>query len=171
MSLETMHDLLIDELKNLYSAEKQIIQALPKMIEGVRTKSLQKALADHLRQTEGQVRRLDYAFAILDRSARGKKCQGVESLLKEGIELLQEEGDRLVIDAGLIAAAQRVEHYQIAAYGAAATFAKLLGHHDIAELLSESLDEEVKADDLLSAIADAEVNLRAMETAFAEPTA
>jgi ferritin-like metal-binding protein YciE len=158
MSLDTMHDLMIAELKDLYSAETQIVKALPKMAEGATTASLRKAFEDHLEQTHEHVARLEKIFGILEVSPRGKKCKGMEGLLEEGGEMLEEEGDDTVRDAGIIASAQRVEHYEMAAYGSTLAFANLMGHSEIAELLEMTLNEEKEADKLLSSIAEDEVN-------------
>ncbi len=161
MALATMHDLMIAELKDLYSAETQLVKALPKMAKGANTPSLRKAFEDHLEQTQQHVARLDEIFGILGSSPRGTKCKGMEGLLEEGSEMLEEEGDDTVRDAGIIAAAQRVEHYEIAAYGSTLAFATLMGHSEIAELLEQTLEEEKAADVLLSSIAEEEVNIAA----------
>ena len=161
MALATMHDLMIAELKDIYSAETQLVKALPKMARGSVTPTLRRAFEDHLDQTNEHVARLDKIFTILGVSPRGTKCKGMEGLLEEGGEMLEEEGDETVRDAGIIAAAQRVEHYEIAAYGSTLAFATLMGHTDIAELLEMTLNEEKEADELLSAIADSDVNSQA----------
>jgi ferritin-like metal-binding protein YciE len=158
MALATMHDLMIEELKDLYSAETQLVKALPKMAKGVSTPSLRTAFEDHLVQTQEQVARLEQIFDMLGTSPKGKKCKGMEGLLEEAVEMLEEDGDALVKDAGIIASAQRVEHYEIAAYGSTLAFATLMGHSEIAELLETTLDEEKAADVLLSTIAEEEVN-------------
>jgi ferritin-like metal-binding protein YciE len=158
MALATMHDLMIEELKDLYSAETQLVKALPKMAKGVSTPSLRTAFEDHLVQTQEQVARLEQIFEMLGTSPKGKKCKGMEGLLEEAVEMLEEDGDALVKDAGIIASAQRVEHYEIAAYGSTLAFATLMGHSEIAELLETTLDEEKAADVLLSTIAEEEVN-------------
>lgn len=158
MALATMHDLMTAELKDLYSAETQLLKALPKMAEGANTPSLRKAFEDHLEQTHEHVARLEQIFAIIGRSPKGTKCKGMEGLIAEGSEMLDEDGDDTVRDAGIIAAAQRVEHYEIAAYGSTLAFATLMGHSDVAELLELTLNEEKAADDLLSTIAEDEVN-------------
>ncbi len=158
MALATMHDLMIEELKDLYSAETQLVKALPKMAKGVTTPTLRKAFEDHLVQTQEQVARLEQIFEMLGSSPRGKKCKGMEGLLEEAVEMLEEDGDALVKDAGIIASAQRVEHYEIAAYGSTLAFATLMGHSEIAELLETTLNEEKEADVLLSTIATDEVN-------------
>lgn len=161
MALATMHDLMIEELKDLYSAETQLVKALPKMAKGVSAPSLRKAFEDHLVQTQEQVSRLEQIFEMLGTSPRGKKCKGMEGLLEEAVEMLEEDGDEQVKDAGIIASAQRVEHYEIAAYGSTLAFATLMGHTEIAELLETTLNEEKEADVLLSSIATEEVNAAA----------
>ena len=158
MSLDTMHDLMIAELKDLYSAETQIVKALPKMAEGAVTPSLRTAFENHLEETKEHIARLDKIFGMLDVSPRGKKCKGMEGLLEEGGEMLEEDGNDIVRDAGIIASAQRVEHYEMAAYGSTLAFATLMGHTEIAELLEMTLNEEKAADAMLSHIADEEVN-------------
>jgi ferritin-like metal-binding protein YciE len=158
MSLDTMHDLMIEELKDLYSAETQLVKALPKMAKGATTPNLRTAFENHLAETREQVSRLDQIFELLGTSPKGKKCKGMEGLLEEGSEMVDEAGDDTVRDAGIIAAAQRVEHYEIAAYGSTLAFATLMGHSEIAELLEMTLNEEKAADELLSSIAESEVN-------------
>lgn len=161
MALTTMHDLMIVELKDLYSAESQLVKALPKMVKGATTPSLREAFSDHLAQTEEHVSRLDDVFEILGTSPRGVTCKGMEGLIAEGAEMLAKEGDDIVRDAGLIAAAQRIEHYEIAAYGSTLAFARLMGHSDVAELLEATLAEEKTADERLSVLAEEEVNIAA----------
>jgi len=161
MALDTMQDLLIEELKDLYSAETQLVKALPKMAKGATAPALRKAFEDHLVQTQEQVSRLEEIFETLGTSPRGKKCKGMEGLLEEATGMLEEEGDENVKDAGIIASAQRVEHYEIAAYGSSLAFATLLGHTEIAERLETTLNEEKAADQLLSTIAEEEVNIAA----------
>jgi ferritin-like metal-binding protein YciE len=161
MALATMHDLMIAELKDLYSAETQLVKALPKMAKGVTAPSLRTAFENHLAQTQEQVSRLEQIFEMLGTSPKGKKCKGMEGLLEEGAEMLEEDGDPSVKDAGIIAAAQRVEHYEIAAYGSTLAFATLMGHSEIAELLETTLNEEKETDELLSTIAEEEVNVAA----------
>jgi ferritin-like metal-binding protein YciE len=158
MALATMHDLMIAELKDLYSAETQLVKALPKMVKGAHTPSLRKAFEDHLEQTHEHVARLEQIFEIVGGSPRGKKCKGMEGLLEEGAEMVAEDGDDTVRDAGIIAAAQRVEHYEMAAYGSTLAFATLMGHTDVADLLEMTLNEEKAADALLTSIAEGDVN-------------
>jgi ferritin-like metal-binding protein YciE len=162
MALKTLQDLFVDELKDVYSAEKQILKALPRLAKAAGSPDLRRAFETHRQQTEGQVARLDNIFEQLGESPRGKKCKGMEGLLAEGAEIMEEEGDQAVIDAGLIAAAQRVEHYEMAAYGCLQTYATLLGHAKAATLLEETLQEEEAADQLLSELADGGVNEAAL---------
>jgi ferritin-like metal-binding protein YciE len=158
MTLDTMQDLLCEELRDIYNAEQQLVKALPKLAGVVTTPSLQDALQDHLAETEGHVRRLEQVFEALGQKAAGKKCKGMEGLLEEGAEMAEQTGSELVRDAGIISAAQRVEHYEIAAYGCAITHARVLGLEDVADLLEQTLTEEKLADERLSTIADQEVN-------------
>lgn len=164
MALETMQDLLIHQLRDLYSAEQMLTEALPKMAKKASTEELAGAFREHLMETENQVARLDRVFEILGERSSGVKCKAMEGLLEEGEELLEEEGNEAVIDAGIIAAAQRVEHYEISAYGSAKAFAALLGLSDVVNLLNESQEEETAADKKLSLIATTEVNARAAGT-------
>jgi len=163
MALENLRDLYVDKLKDLYSAENQIIKALPRMIKNASSPALQQALQDHLTVTETQAQRLEEIAANLGERAKGKKCAGMEGLLEEGKELLKEKADADVFDAGIIAAAQSVEHYEIAGYGTAVAWAKLLGHNAAAELLQQSLDEEKEADQTLSSIAESWINEMAVD--------
>src|SRR5512143_2152948 len=140
--MRTLEDVYVDLLKDLYSAEKQLVKALPKMAKGAQSSDLQKAFQDHLKQTEGQVERIERIFSEMGGSPRGKKCVGMEGLVEEGNELLQEDVEPDVLDAGLIAAAQKVEHYEIAGYGTARTWAERLGYNNHAKLLQQTLDEE-----------------------------
>ncbi len=158
MSLDTMQDLLIAELRDIYSAEKQILKALPKMAKAAESSALKKAFTSHLTETKGHVARLEQIFKSLEKRPGGKKCKGMEGLLKEGSEMCEEDGEDAVRDAGIISAAQRVEHYEIAAYGCAIAFAESLGENKIAGLLKQTRDEEEAADDKLTSIADGEVN-------------
>ena len=162
MALATMQDLFIEQLKDLYSAEKQLVQALPKMAKAATTPELVQAITDHLDQTQNHVSRLEQCFEHLNASSRGKRCKGMEGLIEEGKETIEEEGEAVVKDAGLIAAAQRGEHYEISGYGTAKTMASLLGLDDVADLLEETLGEEEEADKLLSQIAMDQVNPQAL---------
>lgn len=160
MSVETMQELLIDELKDLYSAEKQIVRALPKLAKAVSSPELQQALLSHLEETKGQVSRLEKISEIVGKKLTGKTCVGMKGVLEEGSEVLEDTDKGIVRDAALIAASQRVEHYEMAGYGSAREFAKLLGHSDVAALLDETLAEEKNADKKLSVIAK-QVNVEA----------
>ena len=162
MSLDSMHDLLLMQLRDLYSAENQLVKALPKIVEQVTTTSLRDAISAHYGETEGHVVRLDRIFNGLGEKPSGEKCKGMEGLLDEGDDMLGQKGSDSVRDAGIIATAQRVEHYEIAAYGCVINFARLLGHHDIVTLLEETLAEEKAADEKLTAIAEEEVNQNAV---------
>jgi ferritin-like metal-binding protein YciE len=153
MSVETMQELLIDELKDLYSAEKQIVRALPKLAKASTSPELQKALLQHLEETKGQVARLEQIAEIVGKKLTGKSCVGMKGVLEEGSEVLEDTDKGDVRDAALIAASQRVEHYEMAGYGSARDFAKQLGFSDVAQLLDETLAEEKAADKLLTSIA------------------
>jgi len=146
MALGNLHDLFIHELKDLYSAENQILKALPKLVDAANAEELAQAFAHHLHETESHVQRLEDIFRQLDVSPRGKKCVGMEGLLEEGKELLKEEAADWVMDAALIGAAQRVEHYEIAVYGTARDHAEKLGLYQVAQILQQTLDEEGTAD-------------------------
>ena len=152
MSVETMQELFIDELKDLYSAEKQIVRALPKLAKAVSTPELQQALLSHLEETKGQVERLEKIAGMVGKKLTGKTCVGMKGVLEEGSEVLEDTDKGIVRDAALIAASQRVEHYEMAGYGSAREFAKLLGQSEIAALLDETLAEEKNADKKLSVI-------------------
>ena len=158
MALDTMQELLVEELRDLHNAEQQLVKALPRLAAVASTPSLQDALQDHLADTEAQVRRLEQIFETLGQKSGGRKCKGMEGLLEEAEEMAAEKGAELVRDAGLIASVQRIEHYEIAAYGCAITHASLLGLDDVADLLEQNLVEEKAADERLSAIAEQEVN-------------
>ncbi|MCU1285625.1 MAG: hypothetical protein JWO13_1975 [Acidobacteriales bacterium] len=162
MKIESLRELFIDELKDLYSAENQIIKALPKMIKNATSDELRSAFEEHLEQTKVQVERLDQIFEDLDESPRGKKCKGMEGLLEEGKEMMEEDMEDEVLDAALIAAAQRVEHYEIAGYGTVRTYAEQLGLDDAVKLLEETLEEEKETDQKLTSIAES-VNVEAEE--------
>jgi ferritin-like metal-binding protein YciE len=168
MSLDSLQQLFIEELKDIYSAEKQILTALPRMAKAADSDDLREAFTNHLKETEGQVRRLDQIFRELGSSPRGKKCKGMEGLLAEGKEIMGEEGEPPVVDVALIAAAQRVEHYEIAAYGCLRTYAQMLGYAEAAELLQETLEEEEKADETLTKVGEQGVNPAAAAVGGAE---
>jgi ferritin-like metal-binding protein YciE len=151
----------MDLLKDLYSAEKQLVKALPKMAKNAQASDLQKAFQEHLKQTEKQVDRIERIFTELDGSPRGKKCVGMEGLIEEGNEVMKEDAEPEVMDAALIAAAQKVEHYEIASYGTARAWAQHLGYDNAARLLQETLEEESMANELLTRIAESHVNMEA----------
>ena len=158
MSLDTMRDLLIDELSDIHNAEKQLVAALPKMARAARAPALKKAFLGHLEETRGHVKRIEEAFAALDEKPKRKKCKAMEGLVKEGAEMCAEDGEDAVRDAGIIGAAQRIEHYEIAAYGCVIAFAQSLGEARVAAILKKTLKEESAADAKLSTIAEREVN-------------
>ena len=161
MELQTLKDLYIHELKDLYSAEKQIIKALPKMIKAADNAQLKAGFEEHLGQTKEQAVRLEKLLASHDQTTRGPKCKGMEGVLKEGEEMIEEEADEEVRDAGLIGAAQRVEHYEIAGYGCARTYAELLGDKEGAKVLQQTLDEEADTDKKLTKLAKSTINVAA----------
>ncbi|MDB6029373.1 MAG: hypothetical protein JWM68_5596 [Verrucomicrobiales bacterium] len=163
MKINTLQDLYIHELQDIYSAETQLVKALPKVIEACTSDELRSALEDHLDQTKEQVERLDTIFESLDESPKGKKCMAMEGLLKECQETISEDMKDEVRDAALIGACQRVEHYEIAVYGTVSTFAKLLGREDDLDLLGQTLDEEKEADETLTDIAENTINVEAAE--------
>jgi ferritin-like metal-binding protein YciE len=162
MKMKTLHDLFVHELKDLHSAEKQLLRALPKMAKAASSDDLKQAFESHLAETEEHVTRLDQIFEQLDISNRGHKCKAMEGLIEEGKDLLAEDIDSEVLDAALISAAQRVEHYEIAGYGCARTFARRLGLEDIAQMLQQTLDEEGTTDQKLTDIAESHVNEEAV---------
>ena len=165
MEIDSLRKLYVEELKDLYSAEKQILQALPRMAKKATNPQLKAGFEEHLRQTEEQVKRLDRIFEGLGKSPRGKKCKGMEGLIEEGKEIMQEDMDEDTRDAGLIAAAQKVEHYEMAGYGTAKAHADLLGFTKAARLLQQTLDEEARTDKKLTALAESIVNVEALQEA------
>jgi ferritin-like metal-binding protein YciE len=165
MELDSLQKLYVEELKDLYSAEKQIIQALPKMVKKATHPQLKAAFQEHLEVTQSQLARLDQIFEGLGKSPRGKKCKAMEGLIEEGKETMQEDMDDDVMDAALIAAAQRIEHYELAGYGTVRTYAQLLGEKDAAKLLQQTLDEEGDADKKLTQLAESSINVEAMTEA------
>src|SRR5581483_4292091 len=146
MKPATLRELFIDELKDLYSAENQLLKALPKMAKAATSPDLKKAFESHLKETQTQVDRLVQIFESLDASPKGKKCKAMEGLVEEGSEMMEEDAEPEVMDAALIAAAQRVEHYEMAGYGTVRTYARLLGDEQAAKLLQKTLDEEGQTD-------------------------
>lgn len=166
MKLNTLHDLFIQELKDLYSAEAQLVRALPKMAKAASSEKLREGIEQHLEETKEHVERLEKIFERLETGHRGKKCKAMEALIEEGKEMLEMDGEEAVLDAAIIAAAQKVEHYEMSGYGTARTFAKLLGEDEIARMLDETLEEEKATDAKLTELAESEVNVAA--TAGAE---
>ncbi len=164
MELSTLEKLYVEELKDIYSAEHQILKALPKMIKAADSKELRTGFELHLKQTEQQVKRLEKIFDRMGKAPTGKKCHGMEGLLEEGAELLEEDAEPAVLDAGMISAAQRVEHYEIAAYGTVRTYAELLRQTGDAKLLQETLDEEKETNEKLTKLAS-KINVEAKEPA------
>jgi ferritin-like metal-binding protein YciE len=160
-SLKSFDDLLVEQLQDLYDAEQRLVKALPKMADAAHSSSLKAAFQDHLRQTEGQVRRLEEVFRMLGKSASSKTCEAMKGLIEEGQGAISATGDPDVKDAALIAAAQRVEHYEIAGYGTVRTFAQRLGRPDAARLLQQTLDEEAATDKKLTALAEQSINPKA----------
>lgn len=161
MKLESLENLFVHELKDLLSAEKQLVKALPKMAKGATSETLRAAIEEHLEQTKEQVERLEQVFAIVDKAPRAEHCKAMEGLISEGDELLEEDAEPSVKDAALIAAAQKVEHYEISGYGTARTLAELLGLDKAADLLQQTLDEEKETDVKLTELAMSEVNPQA----------
>lgn len=165
MELQTLKDLYIAELKDLYSAEKQIIKALPKMVKAASNEQLAAGFSQHLEETKEHAVRLEKILSNLNQTTRGPRCKGMEGVLKEGAEMIEEEGDDEVRDAGLIAAAQRVEHYEMAGYGCARTYAQLVGDKEGAKLLQTTLDEEGATDKKLTKLATTVINVAAAAVA------
>jgi ferritin-like metal-binding protein YciE len=157
MKMPTLSKLLEDQLKDLFSAENQLVKALPKMAKKASDKGLKGAFTSHLEETKHHVERLEEIGQTLDIKLAGKKCKAMEGLVEEGSEVLEAEGPGPIIDSALIAAAQRVEHYEIAAYGTARAMAEHLGHADVVELLQETLEEESAADEKLTSISEDEI--------------
>ena len=158
MAGNNLREALVEEIRDLYNAEKQLTKALPKMAKGATSDELREAFETHLEETEGQVTRLERVFELLEEKPRGKHCAGMAGIVEEGSEKLQEDMEDAVLDACLIAAAQKVEHYEISAYGTAIAWAEALQLSDVAEVLQETLAEEKAADEKLTALAEAGIN-------------
>jgi ferritin-like metal-binding protein YciE len=158
MSLATLHDLMVHELKDLYSAERQLIQALPKMAKAATSDDLRTAIENHLAETEEQASRIEQILESFGESPRGQKCAGMEGLIEEGKDFVKEDADPDVMDAGIIVAAQKVEHYEIAAYGAVCEYARIMGHTEALALLEQTLEEEKTADQRLNQLAEGGIN-------------
>lgn len=163
MELASLQDLFVDELKDLYSAENQLLKAIPKMAKAATSKDLKAGFEKHLKQTQGHVERLEQVCKEMEVSPKGKTCKAMEGLIKEGGEVIEEEMEPEVKDAALISAAQRVEHYEMAGYGCVRTYAKLLGNNEAAKLLQQTLDEEGDTDKALTKLAE-KINVEAEET-------
>ena len=165
MQLDSLQELYVEQLRDIYNAEQQTLKALPKMAKAASHRELQRAFTQHEKQTQRQVQRLERIFKELGERPTGKKCKGMEGLIAEGQELIKEKPEPEVLDAGLISAQQRVEHYEIAAYGTVRAFAQRLGYERQAQLLQETLDEEGDTDKKLTALAESSINIEAAEDA------
>ena len=165
MAVKSVNDLLLDELRDIYHAEKQLVKALPKMAKKVKSDQLRQAFEHHLEETKGQVERLDQVFQQLDARSSGKRCEAMEGLIEEAKEMMDEVTTPEVLDAAMISAAQKVEHYEIASYGSVCALAEALGHKDAARLLEQTLNEEKAADQKLNQIALSGVNKAALQVA------
>jgi len=165
MAMDSLKDLYVDELKDLYNAENQLLKALPRMAKKASSADLRAAFEEHLDQTEGHVDRLEKIFKRLGEKPTGKTCKAMKGLVEEGKEIIDEDGEDSVLDAALIGAAQRVEHYEMAGYGTVRTFAEILGEEEAAELLQETLDEEGETNKKLTALAESFVNPEAQGAA------
>jgi ferritin-like metal-binding protein YciE len=154
----SLPELFLDELRDLYDAEKQLVKALPKMAKKASSEDLRAAIESHLEETRTHVDRLEQAFEMLEEKARGKHCAGIAGIIEEANELLGEDVEPVVLDAGIIAGGQRAEHYEMAAYGSVMAWAKALGHEEVATLLSETLNEEKAADAKLTELAEGGIN-------------
>src|SRR6187551_1640698 len=161
----TLHDAFIDELRDAYDAEKQLIKALPKLAKASTSPDLRAAFESHLEETRGQVEKLEQVFASLDEKVRGKHCDGIAGIIEEGKSVMEEDFDEASMDACLIAAGQRAEHYEMAAYGTLVAWAKAMGHDEAADLLQQTLDEEKAADKKLSGLAEGGINQSAADAA------
>jgi ferritin-like metal-binding protein YciE len=164
MKLDSLETLYIEELRDIYNAETQLVKALPKMAKAAASPELKQGFKDHLEQTKEHVERLEEIFEKLDKKPSGKTCHAMKGLVEEGSEIIGEEGEGFVIDAGLIAAAQKVEHYEIASYGTVRAWAEMLGEDDAADLLQQTLDEEGETDKKLTELAEEIVNVQASST-------
>ena len=161
----TLHDAFIDELRDTYDAERQLTKALAKLAKAATSPDLSKAFSSHLQETQGQIERLEEVFASLDEKVRGKHCDGIAGIIEEGKSIMEEDFDETTMDACLIAAGQRAEHYEMAAYGTLVAWARVMGHTEAADLLQQNLDEEKAADEKLSSLAESGINQEAAEAA------
>jgi ferritin-like metal-binding protein YciE len=164
----TLHDAFLDELRDAYDGEKQLLKALPKMAKNATSDVLRDAFESHLEETRVHVERLEQVMEGLGEKARGKHCDGLAGIIEEGKSMMEEDFDEMTMDASLIAAAQRVEHYEIAAYGTLIAWAKAMGHTDAAKLLIETLEEEKAADEKLTSLAESGINQQAADAAHGE---
>ena len=164
----TLHDAFLDELRDMYDAEKQLTKALPKLAKSASSPELREAFQSHLEETKGQLERLEQVFATLDEKVRGKHCDGMAGIIEEGKSIMEEDFDETTMDACLIASGQRAEHYEMAAYGTLVAWARAMGHTDAADLLQETLDEEKAADEKLSDLAESGINQEAADAAHPE---
>jgi ferritin-like metal-binding protein YciE len=164
----TLHDAFLDEMRDAYDAEKQLTRALPKMARAAASGQLRAAFDNHLEETRGHIERLEQAFATIDEKPRGKHCDGVAGIIEEGKSIMEEDFDDATIDACLIAAGQRAEHYEMAVYGTLVAWAKAMGHDDAARLLQQNLDEEKAADEKLTTLAEGRINRDAADRAHPE---
>jgi ferritin-like metal-binding protein YciE len=162
MNLDTLKELYVNELRDLYNAEGQLVKALPKMAKAASSDELKEAFEKHLEQTKGHIERLEEVFEEIGEKTKGKTCQAMKGLIEEGSEVLKADGENSVLDAAIIVAAQKVEHYEIAGYGSVRTFAQLLGQDKSAELLQQTLDEESETNELLNKLAEDIVNPEAL---------
>lgn len=158
---DNLEELFVNQIEDLYDAEKRLLEALPKMADASHDPKLKSAFQEHLKETQGQVNRLEQVFEKIGKTPKRETCEAMKGLIKEGQEMVSAEGDADVKDAALVAAAQRVEHYEISGYGTARNFAQRLGHNDVAQLLQETLDEEKSADQILTDLAEQSVNPQA----------
>jgi ferritin-like metal-binding protein YciE len=163
MEMSSLQDLLVENLKDLYSAENQLLKALPRVAKAVDSDELRSAVQQHIKETEMHAQRIEQVLGKMGEKAKGKKCKGMEGLIEENKELLGEDAEPEVLDAGLIVGMQKVEHYEIAGYGSAVTFAKLLGDEESARLLAQTLDEEEATDKKLTQIAENSINVEAAQ--------
>jgi ferritin-like metal-binding protein YciE len=168
MAEDTLHDAFLDELRDTYDAEKQLTKALPKLAKTATSAELRDAFESHLEETRGHVDRLDQVFQSLGEKPRGKHCEGIAGIIEEGKSIMEGDFDEVTMDACLIAAAQRAEHYEMAAYGTLVAWARSMGHDQAADLLEETLEEEKAADQKLSSIAEGGINQEAGEAAHSE---
>jgi ferritin-like metal-binding protein YciE len=164
----TLHDAFIDELRDSYDGEKQLTKALAKLAKAATSPQLREAFEAHLEETQGQIERLEQVFELLEEKARGKHCDGIAGIVEEGKSIMEEEFDETTMDACLIAAGQRAEHYEMAAYGTLVAWAKAMGHTEAAKLLQQTLDEEKAADKKLSGLAEGGINQGAADAAHAD---